>query len=124
MAFCTYCGNQLSEGVAACPKCGHPTAAPVHRPSALVTESNAITALVCGIAGFFVCPVVLHIVAIITGNNAKRNIAANPGLQGEGMARAGVILGWVGLAIFALVIVGAIALVIASPHIGNVNGSF
>ena len=105
MAFCENCGQQVSEQAAACPNCGHPIA---RAPAAYVggvkrTEGTAIASLVLGIAGFVVCPLILHILAIVFGNQAKRKIQANPSLEGESMAKAGVILGWIGLGITAIV---------------------
>jgi hypothetical protein len=46
------------------------------------------------------------VLAIIFGGNAKKDIARRPGLGGEGLASAGVILGWigVGLSVFGLVV--------------------
>ena len=55
-----------------------------------------------GIGGVLVLPVVLSILAIIFGRQAKREIAGTPGLGGEGMATAGVVLGCVGIAVGAL----------------------
>ena len=52
------------------------------------------------------------IAAIIMGNNAKKEIAASGGMQtGEGQAKAGVILGWVGVVLGTLVLILNIILV-------------
>ena len=40
---------------------------------------------------------VLSIPALIVGNQALTKIKQDPTLQGEGLARAGVILGWIGV---------------------------
>jgi len=60
------------------------------------TSSLAVVSLVLGIASYFVVPFFGAIGAIITGNLAKKEIRQNPGtLTGEGMARWGLILGWI-----------------------------
>ena len=74
------------------------------------TSGKAVASLVLGIGGFVVFPVALSILAIILGNQAKREIRARPGLGGEGMATAGVVLGWVGVVVIA---VGLLLLAIA-----------
>lgn len=76
--------------------------------SAGETSGKAVASLVLGVGGFLVFPVVLSILAIVFGRSAKRDIAARPGLGGEGMATAGIVLGWVGV---ALTVVGILVLV-------------
>jgi hypothetical protein len=78
------------------------------------TSSRATTALVLGLCGFFVCPLVLSIPAWIVGRGAMREIDASNGqLGGRGQAQAGYILGIVGtvlsiLAIIAVIVIFAI----------------
>jgi hypothetical protein len=61
----------------------------------------AIAAMVCGIVG--VCSIV-GILGIIFGTIAKRQIRET-GEGGEGMATAGIVLGWIGAAATVLLIV-------------------
>ena len=62
------------------------------------TSSMAVVSLVLGIASYFVIPLLGGIAAIITGNLAKKEIQQEPqSLSGEGLARAGTILGWVNI---------------------------
>jgi len=52
--------------------------------------------------------------AIVTGSNAKREILESGGsLGGEGMARAGIILGWIGigLTIIGICITGVVLVI-------------
>jgi hypothetical protein len=81
------------------------------RDSAAQTSSKAVVSLALGVAGFVVLPVVCSVLAIILGSQAKHEIQENPRLGGDGMARAGVILGWVGLvfSVVALLLVFVIA---------------
>jgi len=63
------------------------------------THPRATTALVLGILGLLVCPLVLSIPALVIGRNAVREIDASNGqLGGRGNAQAGYILGIVGTA--------------------------
>jgi hypothetical protein len=71
-------------------------------PPAPPTNGLAIAALVCGVGGFFIG--LSFIPAIICGHLARRQIRQT-GEQGAGMALAGIILGYVGTALFIAVIV-------------------
>lgn len=69
------------------------------------SSGKAVTALVLGLVGLLVCQLV-GIAAIIVGRQARDEIAASRGaLAGDGLAQAGVILGWVSLALMVLGIV-------------------
>ena len=73
-----------------------------HQPSK-PTNSMAIVSLVAAILGMTLFPFFGSIVAVITGPMAKREIAASGGaVGGEGLAQAGIILGWVGIALSVL----------------------
>lgn len=61
------------------------------------TSGLAIAALVLGICSF--CMGLLGIVAIVLGISARRAIAADPALQGAGMATWGLVLGILGAAL-------------------------
>lgn len=66
------------------------------------SSSMAIISLISGIASFFVVPLLGAIVAVITGNMAKKEIFQSGGrLTGEDMAKWGVILGWVNIGLSA-----------------------
>ena len=69
------------------------------------TSGKATASLVLGIGGFLIFPIVLSVLAIIVGRSAKREIAERPGLGGEGMATAGIVLGWIGVAVVGVAIV-------------------
>jgi hypothetical protein len=66
----------------------------------------SILSLVLGILGVvFVLPLVGPIGAIISGNMALRQIRENPDLtpsNNEGLAKAGIVLGWIGVGIILL----------------------
>lgn len=75
------------------------------------THGKAVAALVCGIGAFVVsCPFVA-IAAVILGPQARREIAADPArYEGDGLAKAGQILGWVNIGLW---VVGIIIVIIA-----------
>ena len=86
-------------------------------PVAPPTSSNATISLIAGIAGLTVLPTIGSIVAIITGNSAKKEIANSGGtIGGEGLAKAGVIMGWIGL-ILGLIALCVVAIAFIIPLI-------
>jgi hypothetical protein len=66
----------------------------------------AIASLVCSLIPFGFLP------GIICGHMASKKIKATPGLQGRGLAKAGLIIGYISLAITVLVAVGLILFVV------------
>jgi hypothetical protein len=68
----------------------------------LPTSTLAIVSLIAGILGFTMLPVIGSIVAILTGYAARKETRAVPALAGgDGLATAGIIMGWIqaGLAV-------------------------
>ncbi|WP_448593768.1 DUF4190 domain-containing protein [Thermoflexus hugenholtzii] len=87
-------------------------------PATSKTSGKAIASLILSLLGLVgVLPLIGPILGIIFGNQAKEEIARSGGdLTGEGLAEAGVIIGWVGL---ALSVIGTIcALLILGSTIG------
>jgi hypothetical protein len=84
------------------------------------TNGLAIAALVCGIAQFAVG--VTCIPAIICGHLARRQIRRT-GEQGDGMALAGLILGYVGAALFVGLIMLIFFVISAGPSAVPVSTS-
>jgi hypothetical protein len=71
----------------------------------------AVVSLVAGILGLSFVPGIASVVAIITGNMAMKEIRESGGsLGGEGMARIGIILGWIAV---ALAVIGVCCFLIA-----------
>jgi Domain of unknown function (DUF4190) len=69
------------------------------------TSGMAIASLVLGIVGLVVFPIVASIAAIIVGHSARRAMRSDPNLTGDGYATAGIVLGWIALALAVLGIV-------------------
>jgi type IV pilus assembly protein PilA len=99
--FCSICGNSILEPQAQ----GTPSPAPVVAPE---TSGKAVASLILGIINVFP----LCIVAIVLGHISLSQIKKSAGrLKGEGLAIAGLILGYLGLvAIPFILIVAAIAI--------------
>lgn len=68
------------------------------------TSTLAIVSLVTGILSWFLLPIIGAVIAVITGHMARNEIRRSNGmLAGDGMAVAGLILGYLHL---ALVLIG------------------
>ncbi|RZZ88848.1 DUF4190 domain-containing protein [Pseudoxanthomonas winnipegensis] len=67
------------------------------------TSSLAVVSLVFGILGWSLLPTVGALVAVITGHMARAEIRRSQGaLDGDGMAVAGLVLGWLHLVLLVL----------------------
>jgi hypothetical protein len=89
--------------------------------AAPTTSTLAIISLISGILSWILLPVLGAIAAVITGNKAKKEIQESAGaLGGETMAKIGVILGYVNLAVFALILCLIIVLILLGPGISEV----
>ena len=67
----------------------------------------AIAALVMGIGGLTVLPLIGSILALIFGYMARKDIRSRPAeVTGEGLAMAGIIMGWiaVGLSVLGIIL--------------------
>ena len=74
------------------------------------TSTLAVVSLVSGILGWIVLPWIGSLVAIVTGHLARGEIRRSPGaLDGDGMAVAGLVLGY---AMFALTLLGLVLLLL------------
>jgi hypothetical protein len=87
------------------------------------THGSAITALVLGILSFVVCGL-LGIPAYIIGKRAEREVRASQGtLSGEGMAKAGWVLGLIAMILMVLLLLVGIGLVAGSTGTFDSMGS-
>ena len=67
------------------------------------TSSLAVALLVCGLLGWTLLPAIASIAAIITGHMARAEIRRNPDtMDGDGLAVAGLVLGWAMVVLSAL----------------------
>lgn len=74
------------------------------------TSSLAVVSLVAGLLGWTFAPGIGAIVAVVTGHMARAEIRRDPqGVEGDGFAVAGLVLGWIML-LMALLAVLAVVL--------------
>jgi len=89
-------------------------------PYAKRDSALAIVSLVSGLVGWTLIPIVGAIAAVITGHLAKKEIRDSGGsVGGDGMALAGLILGYVQLGLILLGIIVAVVLVFALVPVIN-----
>lgn len=83
---------------------------------------EAVVSLACGIAGWFLMPVICPILAIVFGIRAKRAIRQSHGtLTGGGMANVGLILG---IAHFVFIAVGLLIALVVLALVYGIFGGF
>ena len=118
MRPCPYCAQTIEDQAPVCPFCqrtlilppgarsGPPAPLPV--PGSSGTSGKAIASLICGIFFFFFPSA---IVAVIMGHLSLSDIKRSAGaVAGRGMAIAGLVLGYAGLAVVPILIIAAIAI--------------
>ena len=121
--FCKHCGKALAPEAQFCSSCGRAQSDPVAphsygaasstgpAPGIAPTSGKAIGSLICGLF-FIILPAGLA--AIILGHLALSEIKKSAGrIKGEGLAIAGLVLGYMGIAFIP------IALIIAAIAIPN-----
>ena len=85
-------------------------------------SGKATTALVLGILGLVACGFFAGIPAIIVGKQAQREIDASNGwLTGRGMATAGIVMGWVEV---ALGILATVVVIVVFALGGTIKSTF
>jgi hypothetical protein len=89
------------------PQSGVPPQYGMPAPGPLPGSGKATTSLVTGIIGILCCGL-LGIVALVTGKQATTEAAA-AGYPQPGNAKAGIILGWIGI---ALMVVGLLVWIV------------
>ena len=83
------------------------------------TNTLAVISLVFGILGWTALPLIGGIVAIITGHIARKEIRQSGGVEeGDGLATAGIVLGWVSIATGLLFIMLAFLLFVGTWTFG------
>lgn len=105
MKSCPSCGKEIEEEAPFCKFCNYalshvPAAGQPNQPQ---TSRKAVASLILGFLSFLFPAAIL---AVVFGHLSRSEIKRNAGrLKGKGMALTGLILGYSGLAILALLIV-------------------
>ncbi len=142
-AFCVQCGTPVDEGAGAAPPVIEGAAPPPMEDAAppvpgmpppppgmpgmpppgyaplarRQTDGMAVAALIMGIGGFFICPLVFGVMAVIFGYLGRGNIQKSGGvLEGDSFCTAGIILGFIqiGISLFFIILWVIIAIIAAS----------
>jgi hypothetical protein len=94
------------------PAWGPPPSGPTSWSAPRPNNPTAVVSLVAGIVQFVICPIIGGIVAVVCGHVALSQIRRSYGAQGgTGLARAGLILGYVGIGLTVLAITGVLLVV-------------
>jgi Domain of unknown function (DUF4190) len=143
--FCFKCGGAMPDDAKCCPGCGTPApvtgvAAPPlpaqgNVPAAyplpmaaapqLVfappqTDDKAVISLVLGVLSLISLSILAGIPAIIVGRMSRENIRASSGrLIGEGMATAGIVMGWVSVGLAGVLLLVVLLVVIFAVAAGT-----
>ena len=73
------------------------------------TSTLAIASLVAGVLSWLLMPFVAGIVAVVCGHMARGEIRrGNGGLEGDGLAVAGLVLGWVNIVLCVLTVLAVV----------------
>ena len=73
----------------------------------LRTSTTAIVSLVSGVLGWTLLPLLGSLVAVVTGHLARGEIRRSPQtLEGDGLAVAGLVLGYAAIGIAVLSVIG------------------
>ena len=88
------------------------------------TSGSAIASLIFSILGLVgVLPIIGSVVGLILGYSARREIGERPNaLGGDGLAQAGIVVGWVGIAFLVLLLCLVAAGFVAIPGIALCAG--
>ena len=88
-------------------------------PTPQQNSSMALISLIAGILGLTLVPTLGSIAALILGYMARNQIRDSGGvLGGEGQAKAGIILGWIGVGLAVVGVCLAVAIFGGSMGLG------
>ena len=127
--FCNHCGRENPDSSQFCNNCGanltttapavpYPVVPPPGPAETVPTSGKATASLICGILGLTIFSILTSIPAIIFGHMSRKEIRESGGrLKGDGMALAGMIMGYIGTGLVVLVVPILIIAAIAIPNL-------
>ncbi len=87
---------------------------------AATSSGKATAALVLGILGLVFCPLICSVLALVFGYQSRNEIDASGGqLSGRGSAVAGIVLGWIGVVIWAIFVILIIGIAVGDGSSGG-----
>jgi len=102
-----------------------PPPRPAAPPASPPTSGMAIASLVLGVSGLTVVPLIGSILALILGYMARNDIRQRPGeVSGEGLATAGIIMGWIAVGLTILAILAGVGFMICGIFGAVGSGSY
>src|SRR5262249_50359761 len=137
--FCFRCGASMPDASPVCTQCGaevknapQPVAVPqsqvspwsqpgVAQPYRVEppTDGKALASMIFGIVGMLCFWGVLGIPAVILGHLAKSSISKSMGrLKGEGMATAGLVMGYLNIALGVLIVIAIVVPAVKGTKVG------
>lgn len=84
---------------------GEPSPSPQHMVRRPELNGRAIASFVLSLMSYALLPLLGGILAVVFGRRAQREIQQDPAQAGEGLATAGIVLGWVNIAIIGTLLV-------------------
>jgi len=110
-----FCGNCLVQikGQQYCGSCKVLAVQDTGTPAAAVGETKlcpeAKNALILSLVGLICFGIILEPLALVKAFKAKKNIAADPSLTGDGMATAAIVVASIGLILWVLGVIARIS---------------
>jgi type IV pilus assembly protein PilA len=127
--FCNHCGREVPDNSPFCNNCGanlatatpavpYPVVPPPGPTETVPTSGKATASLICGILGLTIFSILTAIPAIIFGHMSRKEIRESGGrLKGDGMALAGMIMGYIATGLVVLIVPILIIAAIAIPNL-------
>jgi competence protein ComGC len=127
--FCNHCGREVPDNSPFCNNCGanlatatpavpYPVVPPPGPAETVPTSGKATASLICGILGLTIFSILTAIPAIIFGHMSRKEIRESGGrLKGDGMALAGMIMGYIATGLVVLIVPILIIAAIAIPNL-------
>ena len=102
---CLHCGEMIDASSQLCAFCNGVLSPDgiYHGPK--TNAPGAVSSLVYGIVGLFICGLILGVVAIQYSKKAKAAMALDPHLGGEGLATAGFVMGVIDIIAWGIIVI-------------------